>query len=140
MLQLPASGQGASKEKALTNIVRITKAGRPALFHDWPHAPKCARPWFRDRSVGRWSTPTNRQTSAQFEQTIQDVDRLREVVEVFRRSIDPRGSIAGFRASNLATMFGLPENASGGSGCSRRKSRSITSLASSFHGGDILRV
>ena len=63
-------------------------------------------------SFSRWLTPLDQQSSSQLNDTINDVYRLREAVVALGGAIDKGGSFNGFRANNVATMFGLPENAS----------------------------
>jgi hypothetical protein len=61
-------------------------------------------------TFGRWLTPIDEQNKAQLNDTINDVYRLREAVEVLGGTID-KNSFQGFRAANLASVLGLPENA-----------------------------
>ncbi|MCK1669441.1 phage tail tape measure protein [Bradyrhizobium sp. 153] len=64
-------------------------------------------------TVGRWLTPEGQMTSAQLNDQINDVYRLREAVEALGGSLNETtrmNSVAGFKAGNLAGSLQLPEN------------------------------
>lgn len=66
-------------------------------------------------SVSRWLTPEGQMTSAQLNDQINDVYRLREAVEALGGSLNENSrmnSVAGFKAGNLAGSLNLPENLS----------------------------
>jgi hypothetical protein len=60
-------------------------------------------------SVGRWMTPDEDKTKAQLNDQINDVYRLRELVDSFGNNA---GGIAGLKIANLKGLLGLPEDAS----------------------------
>lgn len=64
-------------------------------------------------SVSRWLTPEGQMSSAQLNDQINDVYRLREAVEALGGSLNETtrmNSVAGFKAGNLAGALQLPEN------------------------------
>lgn len=65
--------------------------------------------------IGRWLTPIDQQGSKQLNDTINDVYRLREMIEgngsPFAGNGTSNSTFAGLKANNLANMLGLPEGA-----------------------------
>jgi hypothetical protein len=62
-------------------------------------------------SVGRWLTPDDDKSKSQLNDQIDDVHRLIEMMDSLGGDIG-QGSVAGFKARNLAGLLGLPEDAS----------------------------
>jgi hypothetical protein len=61
-------------------------------------------------TLSRWLTPIDQQSTAQLNETINEVYRLRDAIEAMGGSID-KNSRQGFQASLLAGSLNLPENA-----------------------------